>query len=149
MNEQAVTQEGRTLAALAHGSVLLGFFTSGIGGMIAALAIWLAERGRSTYAAGQALQALVFQAITFVITMLAWCCWGLVWLVLILVPLWNNPEVYEGSAPPAGMLAGFALMAVPLAIWLITIVYGLYGAVRCLQGHDFRYALIGRWLKSQ
>jgi len=149
VNEQAATQEERALAALAHGSVLLGFFTGGIGGMIAALVIWLAERGRSAYAAGQALQALVFQAITFVVTMLAWCCWGLVWMMLILVPLWSNPLAYEGSAPPAGMLAGLALMAVPLGIWLITIVYGLYGAARCIQGHDFRYAVIGRWLKNQ
>ena len=75
MSEQAdPTQDERVLAALAHGSILLGFFTSGIGGMVAALVSWLAERGKSAYASAQALQALVFQVITFVVTMVAWCC---------------------------------------------------------------------------
>ncbi len=40
-------------------------------------------------------------------------------------------------------------MIVPLAIWGITILYGLWGAVRCLGGYDFRYAIIGRWLEGQ
>ena len=27
-------------------------------------------------------------------------------------------------------------------------LHGLWGAVRCWGGHDFRYAIIGRWLES-
>lgn len=148
MNVQTTTQEERMLAALAHGSVLLGSFTSGLGGMVAALVIWLVEREKSAYAAGQALQALVYQVITFALMMFAWCCWGLLWMLLILVPIWNNPTAYE-STPPAEMWIGLALMAIPLAFMVLVTFYGLYAGVRCLQGHDFRYALIGRWLKSQ
>jgi uncharacterized Tic20 family protein len=149
VSEQTTTQEERVLAALAHGGVLLGFFTGGIGGMIAALVIWLVERGKSAYAAAQALQALVYQVIAFVVVGVAWCCWGMAWLALILVPLWSNPQGFEGSAPPAEIWIGMALMAVPLGVWALTILYGLIGAVRCLQGRGFRYALIGRWLNSR
>jgi hypothetical protein len=44
---------------------------------------------------------------------------------------------------------GLLLMVVPFGIWGLTILYGLYGAVRCYGGHDFKYAIIGDWLESQ
>jgi hypothetical protein len=96
----------------------------------------------------QALQAMVYQALTFVLTMLAWCFWGLLWMVLLFVPLAAAPGAYE-QAPPAGMWVGLFLIIVPLGIWALTILYGLWAAARSLGGHDFRYAVIGRWLESQ
>jgi hypothetical protein len=44
---------------------------------------------------------------------------------------------------------GLALILVPLALWGLMILYGLYGAVRCMGGHEFKYAVIGNWLESQ
>jgi uncharacterized Tic20 family protein len=149
MTEKTVlTQDEKTLAGLAHGSILLGIFTSGMGGIIAALVIWLLQREKSAYVAVQALQSLVYQAVTFLLTMLAWCCWGMLWTALILIPLLGNPGAYDVN-PPAGLWVGMFLMIVPFGIWGLTILYGLYGAVRCLGGHDFRYAVIGNWLDSQ
>jgi len=148
MTEQAVlTQNEKTLAGLAHGSILLGIFTSGIGGIVAALVIWAVEKDKSAYAAAQALQALVYQALTFLVTTAAWCCWGLLWMLLILVPLSSNPAAYD-YAPPAGIWVGMFLMIVPLGIWGLIILYALYGAARCFGGHDFKYAVIGNWLKG-
>jgi uncharacterized Tic20 family protein len=149
MSEQlATTQDERTLAALAHGSILLGLFSNGIGGIVTALVLWAVYREKRPYVAYHALQALVYQVATLVLTMLAWCCWGLLWTAMILVPLMANPGAYE-TTPPAGLWLGMALMVVPLAIWALTIAYGLWGAVRTLGGHDFRYAIIGNWVKAQ
>lgn len=139
------TQDQRLMAALAHGSILIGPLTNGVGGVIAALVIWVVQREKSAYAAAQALQALVYQAATTLVTMLAWCCWGVLWVALIVPPVMANPELYENTVP-AGFWVGLSLMAIPLLLWGLTIVYGLVGAVRCLGGHDFRYAIIGRWL---
>ena len=149
MSEQlAPTQDEKTLAGLAHGSILLGLFTSGVGGIIAALVIWATQKEKSPYAAAQALQAMVYQGVTFLITMVAWCCWGILYMMMIFVPLVNNPGAYE-AAPPAGLWVGLFLMIVPFGIWGLIILYGLYGAVRCLGGHDFKYAIIGDWLEGQ
>ena len=142
------TQDERTLAALAHASILLGIFTSGIGGIVSALVIWAVQRGKSNYVAYQALQALVYQVAAFLLSMLAWCCWGLLWTAMLLVPVFNNPGAYE-TTPPAGLWVGMALMVVPLGICGLTILYGLWAAVRCLGGHDFKYALIGNWIEAQ
>lgn len=144
----APTQDEKTLAGLAHGSILLGLATSGVGGIVAALVIWATQKEKSPYAAAQALQATVYQAVTFLIMMIAWCCWIGLYMMMIFVPLMSNPGAYE-AAPPAGLWVGLFLMIVPLGIWGLIILYGLYGTVRCLGGHDFKYAIIGDWLEGQ
>jgi len=146
--EGARTQEEKQLAALAHASILLGLMSNGIGGIMAALVIWVVKKEKSPYLAFQALQAMVYQAITFVVIMMAWCCWTMLYLGLIFVPLLSNPSAYETSVPP-GMWIGLLLIVIPLGIWGLVILYGLWGAARSLSGHDFEYALIGRWLKAQ
>ena len=149
MSEQlAPTQDERTLAGLAHGSILLGLLTNGVGGIVAALVIWATQKEKSPYAAAQALQAMVYQAVTFVIMMIAWCCWIGLYMAMIFVPLVNDPGAFE-AAPPAGLWVGMALMIVPFGIWGLIILYGLYGAVRCLGGHEFRYTIIGNWLEGR
>ncbi len=146
--EKAIAKDEEVMAALAHGSILLSIFTNGIGGIVVALVIWLIEKEKSAYAAFQALQALVYQAAAFLLTMLAWCCWGVVWMLGFLPPLLANPEAYQ-DVPPPGLWIGMLLMVIPLAIWGLTILYGLWGAARCLGGHDFRYAIVGGWLENQ
>jgi uncharacterized Tic20 family protein len=149
MSDQVpVSQDERVLAGLAHGSIVLGVFTSGIGGIVATLIIWLIQKEKSAYVAAQALQALVYQVMVFLVTMLAWCCWGVLWMLLFLPPLLSNPNAYQ-TTPPPGLWVGLILMVIPIGVWGLTILYGLWGAVRCLGGHDFRYALVGNWLDSQ
>ena len=146
--ERTIEKNERVLAALAHASILLGAFTNGIGGIGTALVIWLTQRDKSAYAAAQALQALVYQVVAFIVVFLAWAFWGVLWTLLLLVPIFANPGAYD-NAPPAGLWVGLILMLVPIAISGLTILYGLWGAARCLGGHGFRYAIIGRWLEKQ
>ncbi|MFZ5918636.1 MAG: DUF4870 domain-containing protein [Chloroflexota bacterium] len=148
METKVTSQEERVLAGLAHGSILLGVFTNGIGGIAAALVVWVTQKDRSAYAAGQALQALVYQIATMVLTWVLWACWGCAWMALLLPPLMANPDVYQ-TTPPAGLWFGLFLMILPLGIMGLTVLYGLWGAVRCLGGHDFNYAVIGRWLENR
>jgi uncharacterized Tic20 family protein len=148
MSESDVRKDDRLLAAVAHASIILSPLTNGVGGIITALVIWLTQKEKSPYAAGQALQAMVYQTAAFVVTALAWCCWGMLWMAMLLPPLFASPEAY-GQSPPAGLWVGMILMAIPFALWGLTFVYGLYGAVRCLGGHDFKYILIGNWLEEQ
>jgi uncharacterized Tic20 family protein len=146
-DELAVTQDEKMLAGLAHGSILLGVFTSGFGGIIAALIIWLVQKEKSAYVAFQALQALVYQGVVFLLTMAAFCLWGACWMLMFMVPMMANSGAYE-YAPPPSFWVGLALMVVPFAVWGLTLVYGIVGAIRCLGGHDFKYAIIGNWLES-
>jgi uncharacterized Tic20 family protein len=147
-DEMTVSRDERMMAGLAHGSVLLGLVTNGVGGIGAALLIWLTQRGKSAYVAAQALQALVYQLVTLLLTMVFWCCWGGLWMLMIIPPIIANPSAYDNAAPP-GMWVGLTLMIFPLGLMALTTLYGVWGAVRSMSGHDFRYAVIGNWLERQ
>ena len=124
--------EERTWAMLAHLSILLNLVT-GLLGLVAALAIYLIYQNRSRYVAYHALQSLIFQLI-------AWlgggALTGIVWVVTGTL-----------SAILIGLLCiPFALVisAIPLA----SIVYGIVGGIQCSQGQDFRYWLVGDWVRG-
>lgn len=146
--EGAPSQNERGLAGLAHGSILLGIFTGGIGGIVAALIIWLTQKEKSAYVAEQALQALVYQSVTFLLATVVWCCWGLCWMAAILQPLIADPAAYE-TTPPATIWIGLVFMVIPLGVWALIILYGVFGAARAFAGADFKYAIVGDWLQER
>ena len=117
---------------LAHLSVVINLFT-GLLGPIAALVIYLIYQNRSRYVAYHALQSLILQTITWIgggaIIAAAWVITGL--LTAVLVGL---------------ILLPFACLIslVPLA----AVVYGVIAGVQCSQGQDFKYWLIGDWVRG-
>jgi uncharacterized Tic20 family protein len=124
--------EERSWAMLAHLSVLLNLVT-GLLGLVGALAIYLIYQSRSRYVAYHALQSLIFQLIVWLggglLTGAAWAITGVLSAILI------------------GLLCvPFALVItlIPLA----GVVYGVIGGIQCSQGQDFRYWLVGDWVRG-
>jgi uncharacterized Tic20 family protein len=122
----------RTWAMIAHLSVLANLVT-GFFGPVAALVIYLIYKDRSRYVAYQSLQAFVFQLIWWVgagaLAGIAWAISGV--LTAILIGLLCMPIACLISLIPLGAL-----------------VYGIVGAVQASQGQDFRYWLIGDWVRG-
>lgn len=123
----------RTWAMLAHLSVLLNLVT-GFLGIITALVIYLVYKNRSRYVAYQSMQAFVFQLILWfgggILAGLSWIVTGISSVVLI------------------------GLLCIPLAcvislLPLAAMVYGVIGAIRCNNGQDFKYWLIGDWVRGE
>lgn len=124
--------EERSWAMLAHLSVLLNLVT-GFLGIVAPLAIYLIYKDRSRYVAYQSLQSLVFQLVAWggsgALVAVAWVITSLLSMFLI------------------GLLCiPFALLLTLLP--LAALVYGFYAAIKCNQGEDFRYWLVGDWLRT-
>jgi len=144
MSEPQRTQDERIMSALSHGSIVL-FGT----GVIAAIVIWVTQKEKSAYIAFQALQATVYQLIGLVVVMLGWCCWTALYF-LSMIPLIAAAD--SGGDPPAVFWLSLMLMFVPLAVMGLWVLGGLWGAVRTLQGRDFRYLILGdqveRWLNQ-
>ncbi len=123
----------RTWAMLAHLSVLLNLVT-GFLGVVAALAIYLVYKDRSRYVAYQSMQAFVFQLIWWfgggILAGVAWAATGVLSMVvigLIFIPV------------------ACLISLLPLA----SLVYGIVAAVQCNNGQDFRYWLIGDWVRGE
>ena len=121
-----------TWAMLAHLSVLINLLT-GFLGMVAALIIYLMYKERSRYVAYHSLQALVFQLVWWAgggaLAGIVWMFTGITSIVLIVI------------------------LCIPLAclvslLPLGAVVYGTIGAIQCSQGQDFRYWLVGDWVRG-
>ncbi len=124
--------EERSWAMLAHLSILLNLVT-GLLGMVGALVIYLVYQDRSRYVAYHALQSLIFQSIVWlgggILTAVAWTITGV--LSAVLVGLICIPFAMIISVIP---LAG--------------VIYGVVGGIQCNQGQDFRYWMVGDWVRG-
>lgn len=122
----------RTWAMLAHLSVLANLVT-GFLGPVAALVIYLVYKDRSRYVAYHSMQSFVFQLVWWVgggvLAGIAWAVSGV--LTVVLVGLLLMPIACLFSLLPLGAL-----------------VYGIVGAIKTSQGQDFRYWLIGDWVRG-
>ncbi|MBI3176088.1 MAG: DUF4870 domain-containing protein [Chloroflexi bacterium] len=137
------TSEEKVLAALAHGSVLFAWF-----GPIAPTILWITQRKKSKYVRFHALQAMGYQALGF---------WG--WIlgviaafigmfgVTFLAALVLDANQMKSSAIEI-FLQFFMILSI-FGLWGFFFLGGLAGAVFCMTGHDFRYPIIGPWLKNK
>lgn len=126
----------RTWGLLAHLSVLLNLIT-GFAGPIAALVIYIIYKERSRYVAYHALQSAIFQMIWWfgggVLIGIMWAIVGALSAILIGVVL-----------IPVALILTFVLALLPLG----ALIYGIVGAVQVSQGQDFKYWLVGDWVRG-
>jgi len=124
--------EERQWAMLAHLGVLANL-VSGFLGPLVPLIIYMIYKDRSRYVAYQSLQALIFQLIWWIgggiLTGIAWTIAGI--LSAVVIGLLLMPVACLISAMP-----------------LFALVYGIYGAIQTNQGKDFKYWMVGEWVRS-
>lgn len=126
----------RTWAMLAHLSVLVNLVT-GLLGPLAALIIYLVFKDRSRYVAYQALQSTIFQLI-------AWVGAGVVIAVMWAVTGVLSALIIGILCIPFALLLTVTIGLLPVA----ALVYGVYAAIQTSQGQDFRYWLVGDWVRG-
>ena len=124
--------EERTWAMLAHLSVLVNLFT-GVFGPVVALIIYLVFLPRSKYVAYHAMQSFLFQLVV-------WCGIGVMWGIVGMLC-----AVLIGI-----VLIPFACILTPVFLvgMAIAPIYGIIGALQPSQGQDFKYWLIGDWVRG-
>jgi uncharacterized Tic20 family protein len=125
-----------TWAMLAHLSVLINLVT-GFLGPLAALIIYLVFRDRSRYVAYQSLQSAIFQLIAWVgggvVIGLIWAVTGILSALIIGI-----------LCIPFSLVFTIVFGLLPVA----ALVYGVYAAIQTSQGQDFRYWLVGDWVRG-
>jgi uncharacterized Tic20 family protein len=117
---------------LAHLSVLANLIT-GFLGPVVALIIYMVYKDRSKYVAYHAMQAFVFQLIF-------WVGGGLLATVTWVI-----------STLLTAVLIGCLLMPIAAIVSILPItalIYGIIGGIQCNQGKDFKYWLIGDWVRG-
>lgn len=122
----------RSWAMLVHLSVLVNLFT-GVLGPVVALVIYMVFLSRSKYVAYHAMQSFLFQLIV-------WYGIGVVWGV---VGILSSIVVGIALIPVACILTPIFLLGMAIAP-----IYGIIGALETSQGRDFKYWLVGDWVRG-
>jgi uncharacterized Tic20 family protein len=133
-----ISQEIRLLAAISHASVLfpnIGFFVP--------TGVYLTQKKKSSYLGFQALQALIWQIVMFVFSIVASSCMvGSIFIPILLTAASQNEKLI-------GLSSGGIFIGIMVSVFVMTIgnlgfiIYGIIGAVMTFQGKDFRYVIIG------
>ncbi len=140
---EAINQDERIMAALAHGSILLPMT-----GVIVPIVIWITQREKSRYVAFQSLQALMFQLILIVAWVLGMGCYMLsIFSMVATIPFAQS----SGMDQYGGIFAlfPFGVFGVSLCGGALFVIYGLVGAIMTIQGTNFRYLLIGDFIQRR
>lgn len=137
-------QETRLLAALSHASAIFSYI-----GILVPILVYATQKKKSSYISFQALQALVWQALSMAFIMLASLCM----MTSMFVPIFfiSAPENGTASTAPAAGLF-FAIIAISLLMGIgniFFIIYGVVGAIMTYQGKNFRYAVIARLIEKR
>jgi len=121
---------------VAHLSVLANLIT-GFLGVFAALLIYLIYKDRSRYVAYHSLQSFIFQLIWWggsgVLIGTMWALTGILSALIVGILL-----------IPFALLLTFVFLLMPLG----ALIYGVIGGIQCSQGGDFKYWLIGDWVRG-
>jgi hypothetical protein len=141
-SENSYSQEERLLAALAHAAIITGMIAP-----VAGILIYVTQKEKSAYAAGQGLQAAIYQLLGLLVMILAWSCWG-VFYTISLIPLMANANQYNDAPPPIFWI-GLGSMVCPFIVMAIWGLYGLWGTIRTWMGVDFRYLVIGQMVENR
>ena len=138
------TSDEKILAALAHASVILTFF-----GPVGPAAIWAFQRGKSKYVRFHALQAMGFQAYLFWLWMIGMFLFFFVLFGLLIVVEFT----FADQANKTAMISPFIIQPIFFLFifgsWGIFFLGGFLGALFCMLNRDFRYPIIGSWLKKK
>jgi uncharacterized Tic20 family protein len=150
--------EDRLMAAMSHASALLPLMGAAI-----PIGVWLSQKERSPLLKFQSLQAFVYQIIAMAVYFLMMVCQMVISFAvfpLMMVPLafLNNPQTQEVSEVAVvvflifmGVICVVALLFNVL-MWVggpAYIIIALIGARQVLDGRDFYYPLLGRWIEKR
>lgn len=142
LNTNAIDQNDRIMAALAHVTIILPWV-----GVIAPIIIWATQKEKSEFVAFQALQATAYQLIMIFVWILGMGCYMCsIFGMVFFIPV--TQEFQGGLAEMLGFFLPFSVFGLLLLGSIVYVVYALVGAVLVLQGRDFRYLLIGSWLEG-
>jgi uncharacterized Tic20 family protein len=133
--------DDHVLAALAH---LLGLWV--------ALIVWIIQKDKSPYVRFQAVQSMAFSLVELVFMALFFGCFFGVFFVLMVVFLGTSLASAQSDQFPlfaiVPMLFPLLTPALVVPIALAPFIARMVAAINTVQGKDFRYPWLGKWVEK-
>ena len=134
-----LTVEEKLMSMLSHISIVIPNI-----GILAPLIIWITQKDKSQFTRFNALQAIFFQLVFIALTMVSIII-GLILMFIALPILTASPN----DAPGTLFWVSMGIMNLYFPLWLIFSIYGIIASVKSFKGKLFKYAIIGRIIKSK
>jgi len=134
--------EDRWVVGMGHFCVIIVFW-----GMLVPLTVWIMQGKRSAFLKFQAIQTLVYQAVTILLNFAALAFYFFGAFVLLSVVGVSGASDLGSST----VMIGFGIFAISSLITILILLFiplmhilGQWAGYRVLKGDDYRYALVGR-----
>ncbi len=137
--DTTISKEEKLMALLSH----LSIFIPNIG-ILAPLIIWITNKEKSNFVRFNALQAIFFQLIFFILMMLFMFA-GII-LMLIAIPWF---DMNSNAEPGITFFLSMVFMFMYFPLWTIFSIYAVIASVKSYKGRIFGYAIIGRIIKRK
>ena len=113
-------------------------------GIIAPIVIWITQKDKSKFVRFNAIQAIFFQLVFFILIMLSIFV-GLI-LMFVSIPLMNASPNGE---PGVLFWVSMGIMNLYFPFWFFFSIYAIVAGVKSFKGKIFRYLIIGRTIEKR
>ena len=137
--ELEISKEEKLMALLSH----LSIFIPNIG-ILAPIIIWVTNKEKSNFVRFNALQAIFFQLIFFILMML-FIFVGII-LMLIAIPWF---DLSSNAEPGILFFLSMVFMFMYFPLWIIFGIYAAVASAKSFKGRIFKYAIIGRIIERK
>jgi len=138
MNEK-ISLEEKLMSLLSHLSIIIPNI-----GVIAPIIIWVTQKDKSKFLRFNAIQAIFFQLVFFVLVMLS-VFTGVILMLVSTFIITKNPD----AAPGALFWVSMGIVYLYFPLWIIFVIYAVVAAVKSFKGRIFRYLIIGRIIERK
>jgi len=137
--ELEISKEEKLMALLSH----LSIFIPNIG-ILAPIIIWVTNKEKSNFVRFNALQAIFFQLIFFILMML-FIFVGII-LMLVTIPWF---DLSSNAEPGILFFLSMVFMFMYFPLWIIFGIYAVVASAKSFKGRIFKYAIIGRIIERK
>ena len=138
MNEK-IKSDDKLMSMLSHLAILIPNI-----GIIAPIVIWLTQKEKSKFIRYNAIQAIFFQLLFFILLMLSIFI-GII-LMAISIILANAST---GGEPGVFFWVSMGIINLYFPLWFFFSIYAIVAAVKSFKGKKFRYLIIGKIIEKR
>ena len=138
MNEK-IKSDDKLMSILSHLAILIPNI-----GILAPIVIWLTQKEKSKFVRYNAIQAIFFQLLFFILLMLSL----FIGIILMAISL-MFANVSSGGEPGTFFWVSMGIMNLYFPLWFFFSIYAIVAAVKSYRGKIFRYLIIGKIVKKR
>jgi uncharacterized Tic20 family protein len=138
MNEK-MKSDDKLMSMLSHLAILIPNI-----GILAPIVIWFTQKEKSKFVRYNALQAIFFQLLFFILLILSIFI-GIILMAISLI----LASTSSGGEPGVFFWVSMGVMNLYFPLWFFFSIYAIVGAVKSFKGKTFRYLIIGKIIEKR